>query len=393
MIRSLAALIACTAFLLVRADAQVRPIYDTGAAGLVQLLQRLQTTASVLHTGAHPDDEDSAFLARAARGDHARVAYLSLNRGEGGQNIIGNELFDAIPIHQYVKVAGRWLERNAPQEGLQAAAGLIADQLNRASDRLPGEEKSQLADLDERAGRQALATAAHASALGYFQEGLRLLPSEPWRGELHALWFRLLRGAAECAGLTGDHALSERRAGQAEREYDSNGSSHATESTVGPPRTSPGDRVRELTAWRYTDSSAHRGLVIFNLNRPIGCAVDEVVYSRARSRAFGQLIWSHPMNTMSMHMSRIVTLLGALAVCSMAHADARPTRVYTLTPSTHGNPEGNSGDLWTALLNSASLQAGVVGTRIPEPGTFAQVATMALWVVANLRLFRRGRTV
>lgn len=59
----------------------------------------------------------------------------------------------------------------------------------------------------------------------------------------------------------------------------------------------------------------------------------------------------------------------------------------------HGNPEGNSGDLWTALLNSASLQAGVVGTRIPEPGTFAQVFTMALWVMVNLRLFRKSRRV
>jgi LmbE family N-acetylglucosaminyl deacetylase len=98
MTRFLAALIACAALLLVGAEAQVRPIYDTGAAGLVQLLQRLQTTASVLHTGAHPDDEDSAFLARAARGDHARTAYLSLNRGEGGQNIIGTELFDALGV-------------------------------------------------------------------------------------------------------------------------------------------------------------------------------------------------------------------------------------------------------------------------------------------------------
>jgi len=79
-------------------DAQVRPIYDTGAAGLAHLLGRLQTTASVLHTGAHPDDEDSAFIARTARGDHARVAYLSLTRGEGGQNIIGPELFDALGV-------------------------------------------------------------------------------------------------------------------------------------------------------------------------------------------------------------------------------------------------------------------------------------------------------
>jgi LmbE family N-acetylglucosaminyl deacetylase len=79
-------------------DAQVRPIYDSGAAGLTHLLGRLQTTASVLHTGAHPDDEDSAFMARTARGDHARVAYLSLTRGEGGQNIIGPELFDALGV-------------------------------------------------------------------------------------------------------------------------------------------------------------------------------------------------------------------------------------------------------------------------------------------------------
>ncbi|MDO8793677.1 MAG: PIG-L family deacetylase [Vicinamibacterales bacterium] len=81
-----------------RPAAQVRPVYSLGAMGLAQLLQRLQTTASVLHTGAHPDDEDSFFIARTVRGDHARVAYLSLNRGEGGQNIIGSELFEALGV-------------------------------------------------------------------------------------------------------------------------------------------------------------------------------------------------------------------------------------------------------------------------------------------------------
>ena len=80
------------------ASAQVRPVYSRGALGLVQVLQRLQTTASLMHTGAHPDDEDTALIARVARGDHARVAYLALNRGEGGQNIIGLELFDALGV-------------------------------------------------------------------------------------------------------------------------------------------------------------------------------------------------------------------------------------------------------------------------------------------------------
>src|SRR4029078_6075399 len=94
--RLLAVFLLACACLVGRPQAQVRPIYDRGSAGLTQILQRLTTTASVLHAGAHPDDEDSAFLARTARGDHARVAYLALNRGEGGQNIIGPELFEAL---------------------------------------------------------------------------------------------------------------------------------------------------------------------------------------------------------------------------------------------------------------------------------------------------------
>ena len=67
-----------------------------GAIGLGQQLKHLQTTASVMHTGAHPDDEDSGLLAYLARHEQARTAYLSLNRGEGGQNVIGSELFEPL---------------------------------------------------------------------------------------------------------------------------------------------------------------------------------------------------------------------------------------------------------------------------------------------------------
>ena len=77
---------------------QIRPEYDLGAVGLVQLLKRLQTTASAMHTGAHPDDEDSGLLAYLARYDQARTAYLSLNRGEGGQNVIGPEIFEPLGV-------------------------------------------------------------------------------------------------------------------------------------------------------------------------------------------------------------------------------------------------------------------------------------------------------
>lgn len=77
---------------------QVRPVNDYGAIGLAQLLKRLNTTASVMMIGAHPDDEDSALLAYLARGENARTAYLSLTRGDGGQNIIGPELFESLGV-------------------------------------------------------------------------------------------------------------------------------------------------------------------------------------------------------------------------------------------------------------------------------------------------------
>ncbi|MBS1792245.1 MAG: PIG-L family deacetylase [Acidobacteria bacterium] len=80
------------------ARAQVRPVYDLGAIGLGQMLKRLQTTASAMHTGAHPDDEDSGLLAYLARREQARTVYLALNRGDGGQNVIGEELFEPLGV-------------------------------------------------------------------------------------------------------------------------------------------------------------------------------------------------------------------------------------------------------------------------------------------------------
>ncbi len=52
----------------------------------------LGTTVRVLMIGAHPDDEDTQLLTWLARGRHAETAYLSLTRGDGGQNLIGDEL-------------------------------------------------------------------------------------------------------------------------------------------------------------------------------------------------------------------------------------------------------------------------------------------------------------
>src|SRR5213594_2817851 len=71
---------------------------DRGAMGLSQALKRLDVVASVLHTGAHPDDENSALLAWLARGQGVRTAYLSATRGEGGVNLVGPELFEALGV-------------------------------------------------------------------------------------------------------------------------------------------------------------------------------------------------------------------------------------------------------------------------------------------------------
>ena len=52
----------------------------------------------VLMIGAHPDDEDTELLTVLVRGQGAEAAYLSLNRGEGGQNLIGPELGQALGL-------------------------------------------------------------------------------------------------------------------------------------------------------------------------------------------------------------------------------------------------------------------------------------------------------
>src|SRR5882724_6898838 len=68
------------------------------AATLAESIYRLPVYVSVLHTAAHPDDENNALLAYLARGVFARTAYLSATRGDGGQNLLGPELFEALGV-------------------------------------------------------------------------------------------------------------------------------------------------------------------------------------------------------------------------------------------------------------------------------------------------------
>ena len=78
--------------------AQDPPQWERGAASVALRFRRLDGVKRALMIGAHPDDEDTGLLAALARGRGAETAYLSLSRGEGGQNLIGSRLGEGLGI-------------------------------------------------------------------------------------------------------------------------------------------------------------------------------------------------------------------------------------------------------------------------------------------------------
>ena len=83
---------------------------DSGAAGAWQKILKARTTASVMHTTAHPDDEHGGVHHAAGRRDGARLALMTLNRGESGDNAIGPQLFDGLGLirTEELRVADRY---------------------------------------------------------------------------------------------------------------------------------------------------------------------------------------------------------------------------------------------------------------------------------------------
>lgn len=71
---------------------------DRGTAGLSRWLAAIRTRASILMVTAHPDDEDGGLLAYQTRGLGARGALFSFTRGEGGQNAMSMDLYDALGL-------------------------------------------------------------------------------------------------------------------------------------------------------------------------------------------------------------------------------------------------------------------------------------------------------
>jgi LmbE family N-acetylglucosaminyl deacetylase len=74
------------------APSALQPATTGGLAAVDRALAKLSSHRRMLVVGAHPDDEDTALLTYVAQSLGGEAAYLSLSRGEGGQNLIGPEL-------------------------------------------------------------------------------------------------------------------------------------------------------------------------------------------------------------------------------------------------------------------------------------------------------------
>ncbi len=82
------------------ADADKTPATPVAALtpAILQELRTLRTTGTVLYLAAHPDDENTQFITAFARGRGYRTAYLSLTRGDGGQNESGPEFGEKLGL-------------------------------------------------------------------------------------------------------------------------------------------------------------------------------------------------------------------------------------------------------------------------------------------------------
>ena len=68
------------------------------SGSIYRQLEKLNFLGSMLYVAAHPDDENTALISHFSNHVHAHSAYLSLTRGDGGQNLIGTELREMLGV-------------------------------------------------------------------------------------------------------------------------------------------------------------------------------------------------------------------------------------------------------------------------------------------------------
>ena len=253
------------------AAAQVQqPAENRGAAAAWQALLRLRSTATALHTTAHPDDEDGAMLTWLSRGAGVRTGLLSLNRGEGGANLIGPELYDALGIVRteellaasrfygvdlmFTRVTDFGFSKRLDETIEHWGKGVVLNDvvhairlyrpdiiLSRFHGRpRDGHGNHQAAGL---LSAEAFKAAADPNAFPeHFKEGLR-----PWQAKK---FYRSVRDS-EASTLKVDVGAYDALLGRSYREIARDGLSHQRSQGVGAGRVAPGSA---MSAWLLEES-------------------------------------------------------------------------------------------------------------------------------------------
>lgn len=84
--------------LIVTAIAHAQQVRPASSGKIYHEIEQLRHLVNVLYVAAHPDDENTRLLAWLVNDKNIRTAYLSLTRGDGGQNILGSEQGDALGL-------------------------------------------------------------------------------------------------------------------------------------------------------------------------------------------------------------------------------------------------------------------------------------------------------
>ncbi|WP_188655123.1 PIG-L family deacetylase [Yeosuana aromativorans] len=95
-------LIFCYAPLLIQAQQPKK----LNASEIYESIQKLNFLGSVLYVGAHPDDENTRLISYLSNEIKARTAYLSMTRGDGGQNLIGPEIRELLGVIRTEELLG-----------------------------------------------------------------------------------------------------------------------------------------------------------------------------------------------------------------------------------------------------------------------------------------------
>ena len=96
MRKAIALILTCCLFHFYQSNAQ--QVRAANSSKIYHEISQLQNLVNVLYVAAHPDDENTRLLAWLVNDQHIRTAYLSLTRGDGGQNILGSEQGDALGL-------------------------------------------------------------------------------------------------------------------------------------------------------------------------------------------------------------------------------------------------------------------------------------------------------